>query len=243
MINLMLGDCLDRMKEILDGSVDLVLADPPYGTTRCKWDSVIPFEPMWDQLHRVAKERAAIVITASQPFTSALVMSNPSRFRHEWIWIKNRGSNFLNAKREPMKEHESLLVFARGSPKYNRQMQQRTGKGLELVGKNVSNGESGESFGKNKAYTAKLPELRCPSSWQKFKTPSGKAKTKHPTQKPVDLMAYMVRTYSDPGDVVLDFTMGSGTTGVACKQEGRSFIGIELDKEYFEIAKKRIEDA
>lgn len=236
-IQLFHGDCLEVMKTIPDGSVDMVLADPPYGTTACKWDSVIPLLPMWDQLKRTPRQNGVIALTASQPFSSALVMSNPLMFKHEWVWIKNRGSNFANTVREPMKEHEVVLVFSNGKWIYNKQMQERTGSGGARV-------EYGVAFkSKSKNYREfegkehkKLPKLRVPSTWQKFNTEVGL----HSTQKPVALMEYLIKTYTNEGDTVLDFCMGSGTTGVACKNLNRKFIGIELDETYFEIAKKRI---
>jgi len=241
---LYLGDCLEVMKQIPDGSVDMILCDLPYGTTACKWDTVIPFEPLWEQYRRVAKRNAAIVLTASQPFTSALVMSNPSMFRHEWVWEKNRGSNFMNVKREPMKEHEVVLVFSAGGWTYNPQMQERKGSGKALVGKTklcaVSPSEITRPGIKPKLRT--MPELRVPSSVQRFNTACGADKF-HPTQKPVALMEYMIRTYTNEGEVVLDNCMGSGTTGVACANTGRRFIGIELEPKYFDIACKRIEQA
>lgn len=226
------------MREIPDRSIDLVLTDPPYGTTACKWDTVIPFEPMWEQLKRVTKKNGVIVITASQPFSSALVMSNPEMFKHEWIWEKNRGSNFGNTVREPMKEHEHVTVFATKHWTYNKQMQERKGGGKALVGKMVSHhcAEKFESTGAFRGYKKKLARLRVPSSVQKFNCEVGY----HPTQKPVALMEYLIKTYTNEGETVLDFTMGSGTTGVACKNLNRNFIGIEKDPEYFKIAKDRI---
>jgi site-specific DNA-methyltransferase (adenine-specific) len=234
------GECLALMAKMPAQSVDMVLADLPYGTTANKWDAVIPFADLWADYARICKPTAAIVLTASQPFTSALVMSNPKMFRHEWVWIKNRGSNFLNTAREPMKEHESLLVFSKGKWTYNRQMQERTGGGLALVGKVVPHGGASDNYGNYAATKSKLPATRVPSSWQKFNTRAG---AEHPTQKPVDLMRYMIRTYSNPGDVILDNTMGSGTTGVAAVMEGRVFRGIEQDEKYFNIAVGRIEAA
>ena len=240
MPNLMHGDCLELMATIPDGSVDMVMADLPYGTTACKWDSVIPFAPLWAAYRRVCKPTAAIVLTSSQPFTAALVMSNVKAFRHEWIWEKNRGSNFLNVKREPMKEHESVIVFSNGGWTYSAQMQGRKGKGPSLVGKAVtgSNGPS-ETTRPVKPLTRILPLLRVPSSVQRFVTACGRDKS-HPTQKPVDLMAYLIRTYTNPGETVLENTMGSGTTGVAAVREGRNFIGIEQDAGYFAVAQARI---
>jgi len=240
--NLINGDCLKEMDNLPYGSVDMVLTDPPYGTTACKWDSVIPLVQMWDSIHRVIKDNAAVVFTSSQPFTSVLVQSNVRMFKHEWIWIKNRGSNFANTVREPMKEHESVIVFSNGKWVYNRQMQERTGGGLDrakyLVEHNDQDRDTYHKFEGRDAH--KISDLRVPSSWQKFNIASGKEKTKHPTQKPLALMEYLIKTYTNEGETVLDFTMGSGTTGVACKNLGRKFIGIELDKGYFDIARERI---
>lgn len=232
------GDCLDAMRLIPSQSVDAVITDPPYGTTNCKWDAVIPFEPMWKQLQRVVKPSAAIVLFASQPFTSALVMSNPAMYRHEWIWIKNRGSNFANTVREPMKEHESVLVFSAGKWTYNKQMQERTGGGLERSRYTVEfNGQLREGTrqfeGRNHH---QIDQLRVPSSWQKFNVEVGL----HPTQKPVELMRYLVRTYTNERDRVLDFTCGSGSTGVACLLENREFIGIEKEAKFVETANYRL---
>ena len=238
---LMLGDCLERMREIPDGSVDMVLADLPYGTTACKWDAVIPFEPLWAHYKRVCKPNAAIVLTASQPFTSALVMSNPRMFKHEWIWAKNKGSNFLNTKREPMKEHESALVFSAGAWTFNQQLEERAPSGAARV-KSAVGGATVQSdnysllgLGRGKVYAS----LRCPRSWQRFNVERGL----HPTQKPVALMEYFIRTYSNPGELILDNTMGSGTTGVAAVNTGRRFIGIEMEPKYLEICKIRLAEA
>jgi site-specific DNA-methyltransferase (adenine-specific) len=237
-IRLFNQDCLDAMREIEPHSVDLILADLPYGTTQNKWDSVIPLPELWAAYDRIAKPTAAIVLTASQPFTSTLVVSNRAMFKHEWIWIKNRGSNFANTVREPMKEHESVLVFSKGKWTYNKQMQERTGGGASRVDYGFNFVTETDNYGSFEGKKdAALPKLRVPSTWQKYNCEVGL----HPTQKPVGLMAYMIRTYTNPGDVVLDNTIGSGTTGVAAIMEGRQFIGMESDKTYFEIAKKRIE--
>lgn len=243
-VTLLIGDCLERMKEIPDGSIDLVLTDPPYGTTACSWDAVIPFEPMWAEIRRILKrEHSAAVFTASQPFTSALVMSNVKWFRHEWVWIKNRGSNFANTIREPMKEHESVLVFAERKWTYNKQMQPRTGGGADRANYGVTFKTNSDNYREfDIRENQQITEMRVPSSWQKFNTAAGSEKTKHPTQKPVALMEYLVKTYTDEGDKVLDFTMGSGSTGVAAVNLGRKFIGIEKDPIYFSIAKQRIVD-
>lgn len=245
MIKLMQGDCLERMKEIESGSVDMILTDPPYGTTACKWDSIIPLEPMWEQLKRIIKPNGAIVMTASQPFTSVLISSNIEMFKHEWVWIKNRGSNFANTVREPMKEHETVVVFAIKGWTYNKQMQPRSGGGLERAKYKVSHNDSErETYRKFEGRPAhQISDLRVPSSWQKFNVVSGGEKVKHPTQKPLALMEYLIKTYTNEGETVLDFTMGSGSTGVAAKNLNRNFIGIELDEGYFEIAKERIDKA
>ena len=242
MLRLIHGDCLEVMKTLPDASIDAIITDPPYGTTACKWDSVIPFEPMWEQLKRIIKDNGAIIFTASQPFTSNLVMSNTKMFKHEWIWEKNRGSNFATLRYAPMKEHESVLVFCKTSPKYFPIMQQRKGAGLDRTKYkyNPTNTGKREALGNLEMTHANhngSNELRYPSSIQKFNTEVGK----HPTQKPVTLMEYLIKTYTQENDTVLDFTMGSGTTGVACKNLNRNFIGIELDEGYFKIAKDRIE--
>ena len=236
-------DCLNVMHQL--SSVDAIITDPPYGTTKCKWDSPIDFEEMWRQIDCAAKESAAVVLTASQPFTSTLVLSNPKMYRHEWIWIKNRGSNFANTVREPMKEHESVLVFSKGKWTYNKQMQERAESGLARskykVTHNDTERETYRNFEGRKSHS--IEKKRVPSSCQKFNVCAGKEKVKHPTQKPVSLMEYLVKTYTNEGDVVLDFAMGSGTTGVACANLGRRFIGIENDPKYFDIACQRIRDA
>jgi site-specific DNA-methyltransferase (adenine-specific) len=238
-LDLRLGDCLEIMPSLPSASVDLVLADLPYGTTRNKWDSIIPLDKLWPEYLRVCKPSAAIVLTASQPFTSALVMSRPDLFRHEWIWIKNRGSNFANTVREPMKEHESVLVFSLGRWTYNKQMQARSGGGSDRVRYSFEQDapERTNNYGEfDYKRPGALPELRVPSSWQRFVCEVGL----HPTQKPVMLMEYLVRTYSNLGDTVLDNCMGSGTVGVACQNLDRRFIGIEMDRGHYETALRRL---
>ena len=224
------------MKTIPDCSIDVVLCDLPYGITECKWDSCISLPDLWKQYKRICS--GAIVLTASQPFTSTLVMSNPFMFKHEWIWIKNRGSNFANTVREPMKEHESVLVFSYAKWTYNKQMQERTGGGLErskyLVEHNSQEREGTRQFEGRKHHS--ISELRVPSSWQKFNIEVGL----HPTQKPVALFEYLIRTYTNDGDTVLDNCIGSGTTAIACINTGRNYIGIEKEEKYCQIAKERI---
>lgn len=236
------GDCLEVMAGLPDASVDMILCDLPYGTTACKWDTVIPFEPLWAQYRRIAKRNAAIVLTASQPFTSALVMSQPRMFRHEWIWQKNCGSNFANLKHAPFKEHESVLVFSEAAPAFYPIRQDRSAAGRAMVlTRSYASRTGGEYINGNlSADTAKRdPDTRHPSSVQKFSRQVGL----HPTKKPVALMEYLIRTYTQEGETVLDNCMGSGTTGVACSNTGRKFIGIELDSKYFTIAKDRVTEA
>ena len=240
-INLIHGDCLEEMKKIPDGSIDLILTDPPYGTTACKWDTIIPFEPMWEQLKRVTKKNGAIVLFGSQPFTSALVMSNPKMFRYEIIWEKERPTNFVQLNRMIGKVHESISIFYRQQPTYNpikeKSIQQNNNKNMKSQVGIMNTVESSTITAKiSKSYDNKT---RFPRSVLKISRGTRKG-TFHPTQKPVALMEYLIKTYTNEGETVLDFTMGSGTTGVACKNLNRNFIGIELDKEYFEIAQKRI---
>ena len=235
-INLMLGDCLERMAEIPDGSVDLVLTDPPYGTTACKWDAVIPFEPMWAAVKRVLKKNGAAVFTASQPFTSALVMSNTGWFKYAWVWDKRRPSNPMLAKKQALKVHEDVCVFYAKFGTYNPQGVFET-DGKPRGGVKPSKTDLG--FGKGVSADYRQTRSGYPKSILTYGTDN--TKNVHPTQKPVALMEYLIRTYTNEGETVLDFTMGSGTTGVACVNTGRNFIGIERDPGYFEIAKKRIE--
>ena len=243
---LLQGDCLEMMKSISDASVDMILCDLPYGTTACKWDSVIPFEQLWEQYKRVCRKGGAIVLTASQPFTSMLVSSNLKMFKYSWVWEKNKGSNFATVKYQPMKEHEDVCVFAIGKTIYNETRIARSEAGRAMVrNPRKSNGHrAGDSsvtgnFDKGHSNEHLDVETRCARSILKFNTEVGL----HPTQKPVALMEYLIRTYTNEGDMVLDNCMGSGTTGVACMQSGRKFIGMEMDAGYFEIAKGRIQAA
>lgn len=233
------GDCLEVMKEIPDGVIDMILCDLPYGTTQNKWDSIIDLPSLWAEYLRIAKETAIFCLTASQPFTSNLVMSNPKIFKHEWIWIKNRGSNFANTVREPFKEHESVLCFSKGKWTYNKQMQERTGGGKNLIGKKIKGQTTPtDNYGNfDKGWeTESLSELRLPSSWQKFNTQVGL----HPTQKPVELFEYLIKTYTNENDLVLDNCAGSGTTGIACINTNRKFVLIEQDDNYYNLANERI---
>ena len=238
------GECLEKMQEIPSGSVDMVLCDLPYGTTACKWDSVIPFAPLWATYKRVCKPSAAIVLTASQPFTSALVMSNAKNFSHSWVWNKNFGGNFVQAKRQPIKTHEDVLVFSFGGrqPNYSPLMVKRDTpiKAGKVVNQPNSAIPNGSSNGAMSAVKAKIYDEKYPVSILDFSSRENRGL--HPTQKPVALMEYLIRTYTNEGETVLDNTMGSGTTGVACVRTGRSFIGIERDDAYFKIASDRIEN-
>ena len=234
---LMKGDCLERMKEIESGSVDLILTDPPYGTTACKWDSVIPLDKMWEQLKRIVKPNGAIVMTASQPFTSVLVCSNIKMFKYEIIWEKDKPSDFAVAKFKTMKYHESVLIFAKCRSTYNPQMV--VGKPNHGVGKGIRR-KNNESGANTATVSNKTDGLKHPRSVLKINRES---KPVHPTQKPVALMEYLIKTYTNENETVLDFTMGSGTTGVACMNTNRKFIGIEMDDTYFDIGSKRILEA
>jgi len=238
------GDCLIEMDKIPDGSVDLILTDPPYGTTACKWDSVIPFESMWERLNRIIKPNGAIVLFGSEPFSSALRMSNIKNYKYDWIWDKMQGANFYLAKRMPLKSHENISIFYDTQPTYNAQMTKPLPKNMRDRVKNYQKGTKDTVFGDIKKYIPNKNEnTRYPLSVYYHSSQSNelhKTKRLHPTQKPVALMEYLIKTYTNEGETVLDFTMGSGTTGVACVRTNRKFIGIELDKDYFEIAKKRI---
>lgn len=233
------GDCLELLPSVESGSVDMVLTDLPYGTTQNKWDSQVPLEPLWAELKRVCRPGAIIAMTASQPFTSVLVMSNLQWFRHEWIWLKNRGSNFANTVREPMKEHESVLIFSSGKWTYNKQMQERTGAGAARVEYDFNFRTETTNYGSYAGKEgAQLPAMRVPSSWQKFNTEVGL----HPTQKPVLLFEYLIKTYTNSNDLVLDPCAGSATTAVACLNLGRRFLCIEKDAAYHEASVKRLSE-
>jgi site-specific DNA-methyltransferase (adenine-specific) len=233
-----LGDCLEIMKQIPEKSIDMVLCDLPYGTTSNKWDAVIPFDKLWEQYNRLIKPNGVIALTASQPFSSALVMSNPKMFKHEWIWLKNRGSNFANTVREPFKEHEQVLIFSNGKWTYNKQMQERTGAGADRIKYDLNHRSKSENYREFKGREGvKLSDLRVPSSWQKFNTDTSGI---HPTIKPVALFEYLIKTYTNEGELILDNCIGSGTTAIACGNTNRNFIGIEKDENYFNLANKRI---
>jgi site-specific DNA-methyltransferase (adenine-specific) len=229
------GDCLTVMPELEPASFALVASDLPYGMTDAAWDSTLPIDRLWAEWNRLTPKDGAVVLTASQPFTSALVASNFKGFRTEWIWEKNAGSNFGTVKRQPMKEHESVLLFSRGRYTYNPIMQERSGGGLDRVRSGPVNyatkAEVYQSGGLLGTATSTRPDLRYPRSIQRFNRERGL----HPTQKPVGLFKYLIETYSLPGDVVLDPCAGSGTTGVAARDAGRRSVLIELDERYCEV--------
>lgn len=236
MFTLKRGDCLELMAGIPDKSVDLILCDLPYGTTQNKWDTVIPFDALWH--HYVRISRGAIVLTAAQPFTSALIMSNAKSFKYTWVWDKANSTGFLNAKKQPLRRTEDVVVFYDTQPTYNPQMEVR-GKPRKKGGyvkkdgsDNYGSFKSVESVS-NEYYPTNLIEISNANRSEKC----------HPTQKPVALMEYLIKTYTNEGDTVLDNCMGSGTTGVACANTNRKFIGMELDSDYFRIARRRISEA
>ena len=226
-------DCLIGMREIPDKSIDMILCDLPYGTTQNKWDTIIPFEPLWEQYKRVIKNNGAIVLTASQPFTSALVMSNVKWFKYCWVWDKSQVTGFLNAKKQPLRQHEDICVFYQSQCTYNPSMTK--GK-MQLK----STGGKSDNYGKY-AYKPHYSEWYYPKTI--ISIPQQREKGGHPTQKPVSLFEYLIKTYTNEGETVLDNCMGSGTTAIACINTGRNFIGIELDPAYFDIAQKRIAEA
>jgi len=243
MIDLIKGDCLEVMKEIKSESVDAIICDPPYGTTACKWDSVIPFDLMWEQLNRIIKPNGAIVLFGSEPFSSALRMSNIKNYRYDWIWEKNRATNIFMAKYAPMKKHEIVSIFYKQKPLFNgiKIPRSESGKQRAKYMHNPSNtGKRDYLNGFEQTKSIQYDsELKNPESIIYFNSDRGH----HPTQKPVSLMEYLIKTYTNENETVLDFTMGSGSTGVACVNTKRNFIGIEMDDKYFDIANQRIKEA
>ena len=234
------GDCLEKMKDIPDKSIDMVLCDLPYGTTACKWDVVIPFEPLWEQYKRIIKDFGAVVLFGSEPFSSYLRMSNIKQYKYDWVWIKNKAVNFFNVKKMPLKSIENILVFYKKTPVYNPQgvvyvdktIKNPIGHGVK--GKHLSGHNGGIVVGEYRRTTENYPRQEI-----KFNVV---ARPSHPTQKPVALLEYLIKTYTIEGETVLDNCMGSGSTGIACINTRRKFIGIEKDDKYFEIAKKRIQE-
>jgi site-specific DNA-methyltransferase (adenine-specific) len=245
MINLIKGECIEQMKLIPEGIIDAIITDPPYGTTACKWDSVIPFEPMWEQLNRIIKPNGAIVLFGSEPFSSALRMSNIKNYKYDWIWEKTMPTGMAQSSYMPMKYHETISVFVnKGKPTFNKQLAERNEGSLERAKYKMqgsSNLSNHIAIGKQTP-TQYNPTKVNPKTVLKFKsvpnTPKGSKL--HSTQKPVALMEYLIKTYTNENETVLDFTMGSGSTGVAAKNTNRNFIGIEQDDKYFEISKERI---
>ena len=235
MIQLFKGDCLEIMKTIPDGSIDAIICDLPYGTTQNKWDSAIPFDLLWLQYERVIKDNGAIVLTAQQPFTSALVMSNPKIYKYNWVYQKNKSTGFLNAKRQPLNDYEDICVFYKKQCTYNPQM--------TVAEKIYKRGEvkrkKSDCYGDEKDFKQVETGLRYPKRIQYFNN-NKTQEQKHSTQKPLELMEYLVKTYTNEGETVLDNTMGSGSTLVACQNTNRNGIGIEQDDKYFEIAEQRI---
>jgi len=233
-IDLRLGNCLELMKDIPDGSIDAIITDPPYGTTACKWDSVIPFDLMWEQLNRIIKPNGAIVLFGSEPFSSALRMSNIKNYRYDWKWDKVRGSNFATVKKRPFNSFEDIAVFYKKQPTYNPQMWE--GKPYEQKQGYV--GESKQTGLKRKEVITVSNGDRYPLSIIRISKESGL----HPTQKPVELMEYLIKTYTNENETVLDFTMGSGSTLVACQNTNRNGIGMEMGEKYFGISQNRVQE-
>ena len=234
-IELIKGDCLEVMKDIPDKSIDMILCDLPYGTTACKWDSVIPFEPLWEQYNRIIKDNGAIVLFGSEPFSSALRMSNIKKYKYDLKWQKDQGSDFMLAKKKPLKDYEDIMVFYKKQPTYNPQMREGFKKWTK---KDTGNNIIGH-LGKQEKSQIKqsIGDKRYPISILKFNRIRNGL---HPTQKPVELLEWLIKTYTNEGETVLDNCMGSGSTGVACLNTNRKFIGIEKDDKYFDIAYNRI---
>lgn len=245
-MNLYKGDCLEVMKLIPDNSIDAIITDPPYGTTACKWDSVIPFDLMWEQLNRIIKPNGAIVLFGSEPFSSALRMSNIKNYKYDWIWDKVSGGNPFNNKTMPMKTTENIIVFEKKGKKVNYYPIMQEAKQGNIRHQTTSKQKS-EIMGKFKnGFIPKSdPNKRFPKHIISINVRDKEVNSLnrvHPTQKPVELMEYLIKTYTNENETVLDFTMGSGSTGVACLNTNRNFIGIEMDDKYFEIAKERINE-
>ena len=246
------GDCLEVMDRLIKEGVkvDMVLTDPPYGTTKCKWDSVIPFDKMWERVNKLIKPNGAIVLFGSEPFSSTLRMSNIKNYKYDWHWDKNSSGNMLNAKITPLKVIENICVFSNGKCKYNPQMRERTEKEKRAAAsklKRKSDAQRSDLYGKvNGGFIhTSDPNYKYPINVLYFSAQAKECNNQvrlHPTQKPIDLMEYLIKTYTNEGELVLDFTMGSGSTGVACMNTNREFVGIELDEKYFNIAIKRLKD-
>jgi len=249
-VKLINGDCIDEMQKLIDEGVkaDMVLTDPPYGTTACKWDSIIPFESMWECLNGLTYDNTPIALFGSEPFSSYLRLSNIQNYRYDWIWHKNYSGGFVTAKKMPMKYHEIISIFYKKQPTYNPQFQEYS----ETTKKRFKEGETHKGKSPNRIHDGLVPKHhpisfkrgKYPESVQYFKgVNTANNERLHPTQKPVKLLEYLIKTYTNEDSLVLDFTMGSGSTGVACLETNRNFIGIELDKKYYDIAKQRINEA
>ena len=249
-IDLRYGDTIEQMKLIPDKSIDAVICDLPYGTTACKWDSIIPFDKLWNEYERIITDNGAIVLTASQPFTSALIMSNPKLFKYEWIWQKSKGCNFTHAKNMPIKFHESIVVFSKAPIGHEIQLGERrmtyNPQGLVKVDKKWSRPKKYDTEHKLKRESHKLDRIiefeNYPISILKYGNSDNRERGLHPTQKPISLMEYLIMTYSNENDTILDNTFGSCTTGIACINTNRNFIGIENNMDYFNISLKRVEE-
>ena len=239
---ILLGDCLELMKDIPNGSIDMILADLPYGTTACKWDTIIPFDKLWEQYERIIKQNGAIVLTASQPFTSALVMSNPKLFKYEWIWEKSKASNFLLAKKQPLKAHESILVFSKETPNYYPIMEQ--GKPFKGEGRSKKGSKwDGVNEVPNATFRNDNEGTRYPRSVKYFVTAeSEKIGALHPSMKPQLLFEYLIKTYTQYGELVLDNTAGSCTTAISALNTNRSYICIEKEEKYYNIGLQRVKE-
>lgn len=235
MNNLYQGDCLELMKDIPDKSIDMILCDLPYGITQNSWDCYIPLDKLWEQYTRIIKPNGAIVLTSSGIFTAQLIMSQPKLYKYKWIWEKSKPTNFLNAKKQPLRKHEDVCVFYKKQPTYNPQMTQ--GKPYD---KGVRKDQQTGSYGDFQPVHVHSSGERYPTDIIYFKTAECEGEVVHPTQKPVALLEYLIKTYTNEGETVLDNCMGSGSTGVACANTGRNFIGIESDEDYYKVARKRI---
>ena len=243
MIKLIHGDCLEKMKEIPDRSIDMILTDPPYGTTACKWDIVIPFEPMWEQLKRIIKPKGAICLFGSEPFSSYLRMSNIKQFKYDWIWEKSHATGFLNAWKQPMRNTETISVFYVNQTRYFPQIEDKPIENIRPLSNQTKKTDNYGTYNLGKE-NRKLPNNKAmPKTTIRFNVENNRNGKLHPTQKPVALLEYLIKTYTLEGETVLDFTAGSFSTGVACVNTNRDFIGIEKDDHYFSIGEKRMKEA
>jgi len=246
-IKLYNGDCMELMQDIPDKSIDAIICDLPYGTTACKWDTVIPFEPLWAQYKRIIKDNGAIVLTATNPFASALIQSNIDWFKYEWVWHKNMTSGFALSKKQPLRNHELVLVFYKKQPTYNpikepRDLSESSKQRMNYAFTTTEGTNEHQNGIKKVKFVPEDKELSYPKTVKKWNGVNPHNRL-HATEKPIDMMEYLIKTYTNEGETVLDNTMGSGTTGVACVNTNRNFIGIELDESYFAVAEKRVNDA